>query len=469
MLIKTRFAPSPTGLLHLGNIRTALFSLLFARKNRGKFVLRIEDTDVFRSSKIYTKNIISTLKWLKINWDEGPIFQSERIQHYKNVIQDMLQKNKAYKCYCSKDLLESKKQKQILKKETPKYDRTCRNIKTVIKNDRPYTIRFANPIEGSVVFYDEIRGKIEVKNSELSDIVIQRTDGMPTYNFCVVIDDRDSNITHVIRGEDHLSNTPKQINILKAINASIPKYAHLSMIVNENGKKLSKRDNELNLQNLYNQGILPEAILNYVVRLGWSNGNKEIFSLSEMKNLFSLKNVNKSSSIFKIEKLLWMNKYYINNLPTNYLKQNLKLFLERLSIYKHNSIDLKKIINLLKPRCSTIKKMAELSIYFYKEIKKNTSSHLEKYKNLKSIKILEEIKKNINLIKVWNVTNINKILLSISLKKNYSLKEIYSLVRTVITGTQSSPSITSICFILGKEQLILRISNTILRLKKILT
>ncbi|KAF0719896.1 putative glutamate--tRNA ligase, mitochondrial, partial [Aphis craccivora] len=295
MKVKTRFAPSPTGNLHIGSIRTALYSWLFARRHNGKFVLRIEDTDFERSNSSSVQSIFQGLKWLGLNWDEGPYFQTERLKRYKEVIEIMLKTGNAYKCYCSPKEIEEERSKQISEGKKPRYTGVCRNLKTQYNINKQYTIRFKNPTFGKVTFEDKIRGKITFNNIELDDLIIQRSNGIPTYNFCVVIDDLDMNITHVIRGEDHINNTPRQINILKSLKARIPIYAHVSMILNENGKKFSKRENAENIIEYNKKGFLPEALINYIIRLGWSHGNQEIFTISELKKLFNLDAINKSA------------------------------------------------------------------------------------------------------------------------------------------------------------------------------
>ncbi|QCI19193.1 glutamate--tRNA ligase [Buchnera aphidicola] len=466
MIIKTRFAPSPTGFLHFGNIRTALFSWLFSQHHKGLFVLRIEDTDYSRSSITYSKEIEKILKWLNITWDEGPYYQSNKIKYYQSIIKNMINKKLAYKCYCSKELLMHKKKQKILKKETPHYDRTCRYIDSNVVINKPYTVRFRNPLTGSVSFYDEIRGKIEFQNNVLDDVIIQRSDGIPTYNFCVVIDDKDTHITHVIRGEEHLNNTPYQINILKSMKLNIPKYAHLSMIIDENGKKISKRNNNFSILHYYKQGFLPEAILNYVIRLGWSHGDKEIFSIQEMKDLFSLNKINKSSSIFQLDKLLWMNKYYINNTSQQIIKTQFQLYLKQESVKIYNETVLDNIIELLKPRCNTIQQMVKLSSYFFQDIKFNTIKHCQEIKNKKIINILKIIIKNLCSLNAWSCKNIMISIKTSSIQTNYSIKNIYILLRIILTGKNHSPNISSIIKIFGKKLTILKILKTINNVKK---
>ncbi|CAL4042172.1 Glutamate--tRNA ligase [Buchnera aphidicola (Anoecia corni)] len=467
MIIKTRFAPSPTGFLHFGNIRTALFSWLFSQHHKGLFVLRIEDTDYSRSSIKYSKEIEKILNWLNITWDEGPYYQSDKIAYYQSIIKNMIDKKLAYKCYCSKKLLQYKKQQKILRKETSHYDRTCRDINPNTIINKPYTVRFRNPLTGSVTFYDEIRGKIKFQNNVLDDVIIQRSDGIPTYNFCVVIDDKDTHITHIIRGEEHLNNTPYQINILKSMKLNIPKYAHLSMIIDKDGKKISKRNNNFSILHYYKQGFLPEAILNYVVRLGWSHGDKEIFSIQEMKDLFSISKINKSSSIFQLDKLLWMNKYYINSTSNKVIKRYFQFYLDQKGFKIHNKKILNNIIELLKPRCNTIQQMVTLSSYFFQKIEFKTIKHYKEIKSKKPIKILQIITKNLCSLKIWSCKNIVLSIKKSSIRENYPIKNIYMLLRIILTGKNHSPNISSIIEIFGKKITILKILTTINNIKKI--
>ncbi|MEM8092856.1 glutamate--tRNA ligase, partial [Morganella morganii] len=277
--VKTRFAPSPTGYLHVGGARTALYSWLYSRHNHGEFVLRIEDTDLERSTQEAIDAIMDGMNWLNLGWDEGPYYQTKRFDRYNQVIDTMIENGTAYRCYCSKERLEALREKQMANNEKPRYDGCCRDHAHNHTADEPHVVRFRNPQEGSVIFDDKIRGPIEFSNQELDDLIIRRTDGSPTYNFCVVVDDWDMEITHVIRGEDHINNTPRQINILKALGAPVPEYAHVSMINGDDGKKLSKRHGAVGVMQYRDDGYLPQALLNYLVRLGWSHGDQEIFSI----------------------------------------------------------------------------------------------------------------------------------------------------------------------------------------------
>ncbi|CAL4318421.1 glutamate--tRNA ligase [Buchnera aphidicola] len=460
MKIKTRFAPSSTGFLHLGSMRTALYSWLFAKRFNGSFVLRIEDTDISRSNTVYIKNILSTLKWLGITWDEGPYLQSTRLRFYKKVIHYMLESNLAYKCYCSIDRLNMIRRNQILNGKKPRYDRKCREIFFNNRNNESYVIRFKNPLDGQVIFDDQIRGRIIFNNHELDDLIIQRRNGIPTYNFCVVMDDLDMQITHVIRGEDHINNTPRQINILKSLNANIPIYAHVSMIINHDKTNLSKRKNSESLLDYKKEGILKEAVLNYLLKLGWSHNDQEIFSLEEMKQFFSLKGISKSSSTLNKKKLLWFNHYYLNHLPIDSnLIDNFKKCLHALNISFENGPDLFLIISILRDRCNTLKQMALQSKYFFSDFFDINTNLLRKYSSIHFYNLLSIIYNKLSYFSIWNAKHIMLLVDEISLKYKFSLKDIYVLLRISITGSSVSPSISKVMEIIGQSSSLVRIKN----------
>ncbi|CAL4318245.1 glutamate--tRNA ligase [Buchnera aphidicola] len=459
MFVKTRFAPSSTGVLHIGSMRTALYSWLFAKHHQGNFVLRIEDTDIKRSNKIFINNILKTLQWLGIVWDEGPYLQSDRICIYKEKIIEMLDLGFAYKCYCSTNRLTKIRTSQILKGEKPCYDRKCRN-KKYNYNNKEYVIRFKNPLNGEVSFQDSIRGRILFNNTELDDLIIQRRNGMPTYNFCVVIDDIDMKITHIIRGEDHINNTPRQINIIQALNAKVPVYAHVSMIIDSKKQNLSKRKNALSVLEYKEYGFLKESILNFLIKLGWSYGNREIFSLEEMKKLFSIHKISKSSSECNFEKLIWFNHYYLNTLPINdYLIQNFQYQLKKLKINFSSGPSLFKIIKFLRHRCNNFQEMAMQSRYFFEEYTNISGTLIKKYYFNDYHTIIKILYEKLCNICNWNAKEIMKILKKISENFHTALKNICMLLRIFITGSDVSPSISTIMEILGKF-------NSLKRIKK---
>src|SRR5580693_930560 len=314
MSIVTRFAPSPTGLLHVGGVRTALFSWLYARRLQGKFILRVEDTDRERSTAAATQVIIDGMAWLGLQADEGPYFQSQRFDRYREVLAGMLRAGTAYHCYCSKQELDALREGQIARKEKPRYTGICR-ARTEPRPGVAPVVRFKNPLTGEVVVNDLVHGPVTFQNSELDDLIIARSDGTPTYNYCVVVDDMDMGITHVIRGDDHLNNTPRQMNMLTALGHQPPVYAHLPMILGPDGTKLSKRHGAVSVLQYRDEGYLPEAVLNYLVRLGWSHGDQEFFSLEDMVRLFDIADVNKSASTFDVNKLTWLNQQHMMRSP----------------------------------------------------------------------------------------------------------------------------------------------------------
>ncbi|MDP2248302.1 MAG: glutamate--tRNA ligase, partial [Nitrosomonadales bacterium] len=323
MTIRTRFAPSPTGFLHIGGARTALFSWAYARKNKGNFILRIEDTDVARSTPEAVQAILDGMHWLGLNWDEGPFYQMQRMERYKDIIRQMLDEGSAYYCYASKEELDAMREAQMQAGLKPRYDGRWRpeegkNLPPVPEG-LPPVVRFRNPNSGTVAWDDLVKGRIEISNEELDDLIIARADGTPTYNFCVVVDDWEMGITHVIRGDDHVNNTPRQINMLKALRASVPQYAHLSMILGDDGQKLSKRHGAVCVMQYHEDGYLPEAVLNYLGRLGWSHGDDEVFDVEQFCQWFDLDHITPSAAQFNTEKLRWLNAHYIKQVSLSRL------------------------------------------------------------------------------------------------------------------------------------------------------
>ena len=434
MKIKTRFAPSPTGYLHVGGARTALYSWLFARNHGGEFVLRIEDTDLERSTPEAIEAIMDGMNWLSLEWDEGPYFQTKRFDRYNAVIDEMLAAGTAYKCYCSKERLEALREEQMAKGEKPRYDGRCRHGHEHHADDEPCVVRFANPEEGSVVFDDQIRGPIEFSNQELDDLIIRRTDGSPTYNFCVVVDDWDMEITHVIRGEDHINNTPRQINILKALNAPVPVYAHVSMINGDDGKKLSKRHGAVSVMQYRDDGYLPEALLNYLVRLGWSSGDQEIFSREEMIKLFSLGAVSKSASAFNTEKLQWLNHHYINSLAPEYVATHLQWHIEQENIDTRNGPQLAELVKLLGERCKTLKEMAASCRYFYEDFAEFDADAAKKHLRPVARQPLEVVRDKLAAISDWTAENVHHAIQATADELEVGMGKVGMPLRVAVTG-----------------------------------
>lgn len=467
MKIRTRFAPSPSGNLHLGSMRTAFYSWLYARKNKGEFVLRIENTDQKRSEEKFLSDITDSMKWLNIKWDKGPYFQIKRLSRYQKVLKNMLSKNIAYKCYCSKDRLAQLRKELILRGKKPQYDGYCRRYigsSESINSNQSYAIRFLNPNTDRVSFRDLIHGNITCHNKELDDLVLCRTDGIPTYNFCVVIDDWDMEITHVIRGNDHINNTFRQINILNALDAPIPKYAHLPIITDINRKKLSKRNNEIGVMHYRNEGYLPEAILNHLLRLGWSNGNKEIFSQDEIINLFNLDKVNKSPSIFDKKKLLWVNRTLMSILSPEYIAEHLKWHIRRQKFNSFDGPNLVEVVKLLSNRFDTLKEMAENCRYYYEDIITFNDKLSKKYFTFASYGTLKKICLRFSLIDNWNISNIRHEILRLA--KNQSMNHIGMPLRLALTGQEATPDLAVTAYLVGKKHTIKRINYALSYIKK---
>ena len=465
MSIITRFAPSPTGDLHIGSVRTALYCWLFAKQQHGKMILRIEDTDLARSTKESVNVILNGLTWLNLNWDEGPYFQTDRFPRYHEIAQQFLNNNQAYYCNCSKERLENLRASQIATKQKPKYDGLCRN-KNLEKSssDNTYVLRFKNPLTGNVEFNDLVRGKVTIANSELDDLILLRSDNSPTYNFTVIIDDFDMKITDVIRGEDHISNTPKQINLLTSLGASIPNYAHIPMILGADGARLSKRHGASSILEYEKLGILPSALINYLVRLGWSHKDQEIFSIEELIKLFDIKAVHKSAAIFNLDKLLWLNHHYIANSNNNDLIQPLIKQFNNLDLnLDFKLIDLNKIIDLQKNRVKTLQEMAVESIYFYQDPLElpDASKNIKAILNNKPIitdslnKLLAEFEK----LNDWDATNIHALLKNIAENCNIKFSEIAIPLRVITTGKTHTPSIDQVLALIGKQQVLTRLTK----------
>ncbi|WP_336277858.1 glutamate--tRNA ligase [Cronobacter dublinensis] len=461
MKIKTRFAPSPTGYLHVGGARTALYSWLFARHEGGEFVLRIEDTDLERSTPEAIEAIMDGMNWLSLEWDEGPYFQTKRFDRYNAVIDEMLAAGTAYKCYCSKERLEALREEQMEKGEKPRYDGRCRHGHEHHADDEPCVVRFANPQEGSVVFDDQIRGPIEFSNLELDDLIIRRTDGSPTYNFCVVVDDWDMEITHVIRGEDHINNTPRQINILKALGAPVPLYAHVSMINGDDGKKLSKRHGAVSVMQYRDDGYLPEALLNYLVRLGWSHGDQEIFSREEMIAHFSLDAVSKSASAFNTDKLQWLNHHYINTLAPEYVATHLQWHIEQENINTCNGPQLAELVKLLGERCKTLKEMAQTCRYFYEDFSEFDADAAKKHLRPVARQPLEVVRDKLAALTDWTAENVHHAIQATADELEVGMGKVGMPLRVAVTGAGQSPGLDVTVHAIGKSRSVERINKAL--------
>ncbi|PKH61692.1 glutamate--tRNA ligase [Shewanella sp. Choline-02u-19] len=460
MTIKTRFAPSPTGFLHVGGARTALYSWLYARANQGEFVLRVEDTDIERSTPEACAAILEGMEWLGLNWDEGPYYQTKRFDRYNEIIAQMLEQGSAYKCYCSRERIELMREEQAAKGEQQKYDGCCR-YKAPRDTDEPFVIRFKNPTEGSVVFNDHVRGRIEISNSMLDDLIIARTEGTPTYNFCVVVDDWDMGITCVVRGEDHINNTPRQINILKALGAPIPEYAHVAMILGDDGAKLSKRHGAVGVMQYRDDGYLPEALLNYLVRLGWSHGDQEVFSIDEMKQLFKLDDINKAASAFNTEKLNWLNQHYIKEMDPEYVASHLEWHMADQNIDTSNGPKLAEVVTALSERAKTLKELASSSRYFFEDFSDFDENAAKKHLRGVAMEPLKLIQSKLLQLEEWSVEAIHQAIEDTASELEVGMGKVGMPLRVAVTGAGMSPAVDLTLFLVGKARCEQRISKAI--------
>jgi len=450
--MKSRFAPSPTGYLHIGGARTALFAWLWAKKNNSKFVLRIEDTDKERSSQDSVDAILQGIDWLGLSYDEGPIYQSDRFERYKEVVSQLLDNGKAYYCECTKERLEEMREAQMASGDKPKYDGCCRDKKLISG-----VVRFLNPDNGTVSFNDYVKGVIEIANSELDDLIIARSDGSPTYNLTVVVDDHDMNIECVIRGDDHINNTPKQINLYESLGWYIPRFAHVPMILGSDGSRLSKRHGAVNLMTYRDAGFLPKALLNYIVRLGWSHGDQEIFSVDEMIKLFELKNINKSSASFNQEKLDWINQSYIKTTEINELVSELEWHLNQLSIDLSDGPDIKEVIEALRDRSKSLVDMAKNCVMFYHDFEDFDSDLAIKFFNLESRSVLGDLLINLETLEQWSAEHIHEVIQSICQSRNIGFGKVGQPLRLAISGDGEAGSIDKCSQLVGKKRVLLRL------------
>lgn len=460
MTIRTRFAPSPTGYLHVGGARTALFSWLYARKHGGQFILRIEDTDLERSTAESVDAILEGMTWLGLEYDEGPFYQTHRFDRYKEVITQLLDQGDAYHCYCSKQELDDMREQQRANKEKPRYDGRCRHVTTPKGGVQPI-VRFKNPIEGSVVVSDVVKGNIEFQNSELDDLVIARSDGSPTYNLTVVVDDLDMGLTHVIRGDDHLNNTPRQINIFKALGADVPVFGHLPMILGDDGARLSKRHGAVSVMSYRDEGYLPEALLNYLVRLGWSHGDQELFTIDEMIALFDITDVNKSASAFNTDKLLWINQHYIKTSTPEHIARHLSWHMGQLGIDPTTGPELTKVVVLQQERAKTLVEMAANSHYFYKDVQEYNAKAAKKNLTIVTADILEDMYGRLAALPEWLAEPIHTHIKECSVEREIGMGKVAQPIRVAITGNTISPPLDSTLELLGSERTLAAIRSAI--------
>ena len=454
MMVRTRFAPSPTGYLHIGGARTALFCWAYAKKHGGTFILRVEDTDVERSTEQSVKAILDAMDWLGLDCDEGPFFQMERLDRYKAVAQQLLDSGHAYHCYCSKEELEAMREAQRARGEKPRYDGRWRDSKATPPAGVTPVLRFKTPLTGDVTWDDQVKGPITVANQELDDLVIVRGDGVPTYNFGVVVDDIDMNITHVIRGDDHVNNTPRQINIYKALGATLPKFAHVPMILGGDGERLSKRHGAVSVMQYRDDGYLPEALLNYLARLGWSHGDAEKFSREELVEWFDLAHISKSPARFNGEKLAWLNQQYIKETDFKRLAELAEPFLIADGCKVADGPPLASVVALLKDRANTVRELADAAVIFYRSLEPSAALREQHYSA--AIKpALADLHERLKVIG-WNRAAINDAIKGVVAAHGLKMPKLAMPLRVMVTGESQTPSIDATLELIGHDRVLER-------------
>ncbi len=459
MTIKTRFAPSPTGYLHVGGARTALFSWLYARRHGGQFVLRIEDTDLERSTQDSVDAIFEGMAWLGLEHDEGPYYQTQRFDRYHEVIDQLLESGHAYRCTCSRARLDTLRAEQMANKVKPRYDGHCRGRD--IDPGQPHVVRFRNPLDGDVVINDLIRGKIVVSNTELDDLIIRRTDGSPTYNLSVVVDDNDMGITHVIRGDDHINNTPRQINMAKAMQWEIPAFGHLPMILGDDGARLSKRHGAVSVMQYKEDGFLPEALVNYLVRLGWSHGDQELFTRDEMIELFDLSDVNRAPSAFNTDKLIWVNQQYIKSADPDRLAELVTEFLDASGLSTEGGPDLAAVIDAQRERAGTLKDLAELCEFYYRDFDSYPAAATKKAFKGEADKALRHVGEKLAGLSEWRREAIHQCVADAVEELEVGFGKVAMPLRVAVTGGAPSPDLDLTVFLVGREATLRRIDQAV--------
>ena len=460
MTVRTRFAPSPTGVLHLGSVRTALFCWLYARHCGGQFVLRIEDTDRERSTPENVAAITDGMAWLGLDADEGPFYQTDRFDRYREVIDQWLQQGKAYHCYCTREELDELRAAQMERGEKTRYDRRCRE-RIEPRDGVDPVVRFKNPRDGEVEVNDQVRGKVVFQNAELDDLIIARSDGTPTYNFCVVVDDYDMKITHVIRGDDHLNNTPRQMNMFAALGVEPPAFAHVPMILGPDGAKLSKRHGAVDIRDYREQGYLPQAMLNYLVRLGWSAGDQEIFSIDDMIELFDVADINQSASSFNPEKLTWLNQQHIIAAPAEWLAKALQPYFERAGIDPSFGPSPADLADGFRERAETLVQMVATSRYCYEDFDEIDAKAAKK--NLRPV-VLEPMKaarEALDGLVDWKKEDIVQAIEAVAASFELNMGKLGQPIRVAVTGGPVSPPIDVTLWLIGRERVLRRLDTAI--------
>jgi len=463
MTVRTRFAPSPTGYLHIGGARTALFSWAYARKHGGTFILRIEDTDVERSTPEAVQAILDGMDWLKLNYDEGPFYQMRRMPRYKEVIQQMLDAGHAYYCYMTPEELDVLREAQRARGEKPRYDGRWRpeagkTLPTPPQGITP-VVRFKTPQSGTTAWNDLVKGQIVFENSELDDLIIARGDGTPTYNFCVVVDDWDMKITHVIRGDDHVNNTPRQINILKALGATVPQYAHLSMILGDDGTKLSKRHGAVSVMQYDEDGYLPEAVINYLARLGWSHGDEEVFSVEQFCQWFDLDHITPSAAQFNTEKLNWLNNHYMKLTDNDRLADMVRPRLEARGIKVSDSPALSAVCNLYKERVATLNELADAAEVFYIDLHPDAAL-LDAQLSAEAIPAMRDLAQQFSTV-AWETAAISAAIKEVIGKHGLKMPKLAMPLRVMLTGQTQTPSVDALVALFPREMVLARIEKNL--------
>jgi glutamyl-tRNA synthetase len=447
--------------LHVGGARTALFCYLFARHHGGEFVLRIEDTDRERSTQESVNAILDGMAWLGLDYDEGPFYQTDRFDRYREVVTSLLEKDLAYKCYCSKERLDTLRERQREAGEKPRYDGHCAGGQDVVPQEVSPVIRFRNPRDGKVVFEDAVRGTVSINNSELDDLIIARGDGTPTYNFTVVVDDLDMNITHVVRGDDHVNNTPRQINIMRALGASVPVFAHLPMILGQDGQRLSKRHGAVGVLQFEEDGYLPDALLNYLVRLGWSHGDQEIFSREQMVRLFDLEDVNRAPASFDTEKLNWLNQHYIKGEPAESLAEALREKLTSVSIDTSVGPSLEAVVDLHRERAQTLNELAEQTAFYFAEPDGYDEQAAKKHLRSVAAEPLARLRDTLYAVGDWSAETVQSALDATLAELNLKLPKLAIPLRVALAGKAATPSIDATLALVGKDRTLARIDRAL--------
>ncbi len=463
MTVRTRFAPSPTGYLHIGGARTALFSWAYARKHGGTFILRIEDTDVERSTPEAVQAILDGMTWLNLDYDEGPFYQMQGMPRYREVIQQMLAAGTAYHCYTSQEELDALREAQRERNEKPRYDGRWRPeagkvLPQVPAGVKP-VVRFKNPLEGVTAWKDLVKGDIEFSNSELDDLVIARADGTPTYNFCVVVDDCDMKITHVIRGDDHVNNTPRQINILRALGATIPQYAHLSMILGDDGQKLSKRHGAVSVMQYDEDGYLPEAVINYLARLGWSHGDEEVFSVAQFCEWFDLDHITPSAAQFNTEKLNWLNSHYLKLADNARLVKLVQPRLESRGVKVAHAPALESVVALYKERVATLNELADAAEVFYIDLHPDQAL-LDSHLSAEALPALHEMVQGLESV-TWEAPAIAALIKELITKHGLKMPKLAMPLRVMLVGQTQTPSVDALVTLFPREMVLARMQRVL--------